>query len=82
MKSWRYFVKIYFIYEPLQNDNLQKLYEFYSRGAILMSKKRDMFYHFVNTLIPMSPAILNAISPYKTNQINELIISIIERFTY
>ncbi|WP_242975338.1 hypothetical protein [Clostridium acetobutylicum] len=47
-----------------------------------MSKKRDMVYHFVNTLIPMSPAILNAISPYKTNQINELIISIIERFTY
>ncbi|NOV88326.1 hypothetical protein BJV85_001291 [Clostridium acetobutylicum] len=75
-------MKIYFIYKPTQYDNLQKLYEFYTRSTILMSKKRDMVYHFVNTLIPMSPAILNAISPYKTNQINELIISIIERFTY
>lgn len=58
-------MKIYVMCEPSKFSKLQRIQKLHSRGFVLMVRKQSMFYHFINTLMPISPAILDKVNNLK-----------------
>lgn len=68
-------MKIYVMCEPSKFSKLKRVQKLHSSSFIFMVRKGNVFYHFVNTLMPISPAILD-----KTKQFKNIAMVIIRYF--